>query len=1079
MGRAIDKKYLVYIRNGWKSHTYLRLLVYIVITSLFLYWQYIFGDKVLVFLGGDALIDTSLQYIPVYEFFASGIKNGNLSSYTFQYGFGNSIFRMIGWVSNPFAMIGVLVGVVFGQKYIADSMVYILILKHICAGLLCLYFLGAFAFSKKSSMISAYVYAFSGYMTTLGGHYNFANYPIYLILLLIVLEKTIKGEHKIRYWCGLLYMSALVTFSGVRSAYEIFLAAAFYSLFRVLYIYGKNVKEIVQRLGICLAFVVCGICVFSFTLFPSMEVISESTRLVHSVDYLSFFDSATIKSNLLKLFSNHLEGTFNSWFGGAGHTVYSTNAFPCFFTVMLVPIAAQFVWRTFKDNFSVSKKIFRMIPVAVVIFAVIDQFVQLLFSFFVSSYHCYVYIFLPLYAVLFAEVLDNVKNGAFSRLVNYITMMISIIIIVFSGITTYNKGGHTALMWMMFSSIMLMFGCFALDITFLSVDKSFQFQLQDKITKTASVILTAVIVLNLFCENYITMNYERLPATKEKEHTHMIIGDAVDKVNGLENNNFVRLETQYFEGRAITYSYPFLFPMRATGYYDSALNNRVPEFYDKMFNSLGAPRINNYLSCCTRVQNTITEDILGVKYRLCKSDLHRNGWEKIDEYPEQEVLLYKNLGIDTAALLFDSYVTQESADQMSFNERAIGMPTRLIIDAPPQNIDNYAMECFREKKINEFKEEFDNIAFDADAITAYIGNITDKNVTNNQYHIRAILEANQSNICLLLNKEIINDSTKATQITFRLKDANVVHSFNYFDEDNRWNRILEVTPKTDGEETVYTFVIPQAASHLALTVNKPCDLDCLISSKTIDISQEAIDLKGIVSHQGRIINRNIMNNQYHIRAALKADQSNICLPLNTEIINDSKKATQVTFRLKDDSILHSFNYFDADNRWNRIPEVTPEVDGEEKVYTFIIPQVASHLALSVNKPCELDCLISSKTVTATYISDGIHFDNPDRGNILTGTVEAQKNSLLYLPIPYHKYWNAYIDGEKVDIIRANYAFIAVPITAGQHHVNFIYVNRTYHKFLKVSIISFVVVNIFFIVYFLVRYKRKHSALRKK
>lgn len=153
MGRAIDKKYLVYIRNEWKSHTYLRLLVYIVITSLFLYWQYIFGDKVLVFLVGDVLSDTFHQYIPVYEFFASGIKNGSLSSYTFQYGFGNSIFRMIGWVSNPFAMIGVLVGVIFGQKYIADSMVYILILKHICAGLLCLYFLDSFAFSVMKNKL--------------------------------------------------------------------------------------------------------------------------------------------------------------------------------------------------------------------------------------------------------------------------------------------------------------------------------------------------------------------------------------------------------------------------------------------------------------------------------------------------------------------------------------------------------------------------------------------------------------------------------------------------------------------------------------------------------------------------------------------------------------------------------------------------------------------------------------------------------------------------------------------------------------------------------------------------------------
>lgn len=330
---------------------YLRLTIYILITSLLLYWQFIFGDKVFTFYANtfmDAATDTYHQYLKVYEFFANNIRNGELTSYTFQYGYGNSIFSMIGWISDPFSSLGVLVGVIFGSEYIYDSMAFIVILKHICTGLICLKFLREFKFSLKTSILVAYIYAFNGYITTLGEHYFFANNPVYLILILLLLEKVIKGEHKVKYWCGLLYVSALITAGGVTCAYEIFLAAGFYSLFRVIYIYGKSVKYIIQRLGICLAFVLGGIGISSFILFPMLDKILGSNRIGHSNNLLSYFSlsgAAEIKTSILRFFSNQLEGTFND-FHGAG--TWYPNLFACFFSVMLIPIAAQFILHTFK-----------------------------------------------------------------------------------------------------------------------------------------------------------------------------------------------------------------------------------------------------------------------------------------------------------------------------------------------------------------------------------------------------------------------------------------------------------------------------------------------------------------------------------------------------------------------------------------------------------------------------------------------------------------------------------------------------------------------------------------------------------
>lgn len=930
------------VRHGWNKHPYFRLFSYIVVTSLVLYWQFIFGNVTFVF--EDVAIDTYQHYLKVYEFFANTVKSGELTSYTFQYGFGNSIFSMIGWISDPFSMLGVVTGVILGSEYIYDSMMVIVILKHICAGLICLKFLQEFKFSLKSSMIAAYVYAFNGYITTLGEHYFFANNPVYLILILLMLEKVIKGEHKTKYWCGLLYSSVLVTMAGVATAYEILLAAGFYTLFRVIYIYGKNMKNIFQRLGICLVFVLGGIGISSFILMPVVDKILGSNRIVHSTNlstYFAFSDFPTIRTSILRFFSNQLEGTFND-FHGAG--IYYPNVFACFFTVMLVPVAAQFIYHTFKGKFTVKDKIFRMIPVCVVIFYIIDNFVPYLFSFFVGHYQSYAYIFLPMYAVLFAEVIDNVKKGIFSRRTNFITMLVSVAVIVWGGATSYNNGAVTSFMWLMFVAIMLIFGAFSLDLLSLSSHGTLNPSDNNKIKKTAAVALVAVVSLNMLCENYITTHYKRSPVKKEIAHSEMITADIVNYVNSQEEDNFFRIETNYYEGRMICFSYPFMFPMRATAYYDSSQDNFVPSLYQKMFDSKANMRWNHYFSSKSKVDTTVLEDTLGLKYLLLTADPKRDGWEKIEEYPEQGVALYQNTGINSAGLFFDSYVTQEKADEMTFDERAIGLGTRLVIDDPAENIDEFALKHFDD---NDLNNNFPSV--------------------------------------------IISDSF-------------------------------------------------------------------LMSNGSID-------------------NVELTDAGYNVRATMNTNDSNLVFGLNTDIINNRNDSTQITFKLKDNSFVKNIVYLDFDGVWKEIP-VTPQNVNNEWQYTLIVPQTATALALCGQTACQYDVNISSKTVASTYINEGIKLDNPKRGNTVTGTVNAQKNSLLYLPIPFDKYWNAYIDGEKVDIMKANYAFMAVPVTAGQHSVTFIYSNKTYHTFRKVSIAAFILYNGFFAFCFIVKYRRRKKGEKK-
>lgn len=59
-------------------------------------------------------------------------------------------------------------------------------------------------------------------------------------------------------------------------------------------------------------------------------------------------------------------------------------------------------------------------------------------------------------------------------------------------------------------------------------------------------------------------------------------------------------------------------------------------------------------------------------------------------------------------------------------------------------------------------------------------------------------------------------------------------------------------------------------------------------------------------------------------------------------------------------------------------------------------------------------------------------------NTLTGTVDLSKDKILCVSVPYSKGWSATVDGQKADILRGNYMFLALPLKAGHHDIVFSY-----------------------------------------
>ena len=78
-------------------------------------------------------------------------------------------------------------------------------------------------------------------------------------------------------------------------------------------------------------------------------------------------------------------------------------------------------------------------------------------------------------------------------------------------------------------------------------------------------------------------------------------------------------------------------------------------------------------------------------------------------------------------------------------------------------------------------------------------------------------------------------------------------------------------------------------------------------------------------------------------------------------------------------------------------------------------------------------------------------------NSLTGTVDLSKDKILCVSVPYSKGWSATVDGEEVEILRGNYMFMCLPLTAGHHDIEFHYCSPGIKLGAVVSVVSLCVV----------------------
>ena len=94
-----------------------------------------------------------------------------------------------------------------------------------------------------------------------------------------------------------------------------------------------------------------------------------------------------------------------------------------------------------------------------------------------------------------------------------------------------------------------------------------------------------------------------------------------------------------------------------------------------------------------------------------------------------------------------------------------------------------------------------------------------------------------------------------------------------------------------------------------------------------------------------------------------------------------------------------------------------------------------------------------QTLRSTSLNNTFTIDK--KTGSFTSTLSVTRPRLAFYAIPYEDGWTAYVDGQEVEIIKANVGFMAIPVEAGYHTIEFKYMTPGLPIGALVSLISII------------------------
>lgn len=694
-----------FLMDKWKKEKYKKLFSWlglaasIAITAQYVFHDFLAEDRLFIFMdiGGD----TCQQYYPYYLNCVRRIQEGSFGLWNWDYGLGTSLINNISQTLDPFGLLVILGGVALGADKVAKLLLVSQLLKILVSAFLCRYYLKIWGVSDRAANIGGYLYGFNGYLILWGQHYMLGAICIYLPLLLIFIEKLIRG-FKVRYVAGLSVVTAL---SVIYSYYNTYMALLFGGIYCVVRLLDPNWqvkwKERLKKAGLCLLSVITGLMMGAVTLFPAAYyLLNSSSRLDSDTSafsrffdgFLSTYSPEQALQILGRLMSNNLY--FINGAGQPGWANYYEMPQLCL-TIFIYLLLGQLLVQSIKRCKNKKQFLYGALVVIVGLLIILNPGMAIAFNGFAYVVTRYTFVIMPIAALLAAVEWDRLTiHHEFSLIGLLLGLVTSIALLA----DAYGKATGEVKNYVAVVGILIVFFAILLVLVWK--------------WQKARVYLIPLLAGCIFCsvckEAYITNN-DRLTAYDWSANTGRI-WDTMEAIQYLkeQDDSFYRIDKKYAD--ISTFGDSLIAGYSSVTEYNSTTNRNVLQFYWQLYSEAYIWGDAQRLVQWDQETAVNSLSLINVKYILSKETLDEP-WLEL-AYKVENVYIYRNRNAESMASFYTNTIEQSACAAMTEEERRELLPDTLIVE------DGHAL--YHEKDSGDV--ELGTFSQDGDAICGTVSN---------------------------------------------------------------------------------------------------------------------------------------------------------------------------------------------------------------------------------------------------------------------------------------------------------------------------------------------------------------------
>ncbi len=157
-----------------------------------------------------------------------------------------------------------------------------------------------------------------------------------------------------------------------------------------------------------------------------------------------------------------------------------------------------------------------------------------------------------------------------------------------------------------------------------------------------------------------------------------------------------------------------------------------------------------------------------------------------------------------------------------------------------------------------------------------------------------------------------------------------------------------------------------------------------------------------------------------------------------------------------------------------VPDGTSaEVLGSLPHYNTVISEnelLESNEEYLISNNFDYETIVSDVNNLKLNTVDSFYFDK----NQFFATCNNAEDQLVFFAVPYDKGWNATVNGQKAEIIRANVGFMAVKVPSGQQSIVFTYTPPMLYMGITISVVAVAVFAVYMLIVLITVKKRKQT-----